>query len=65
MPIYTKTVILDPVTGNDYLNEMRMYGRYHKLTFAQCELVMKAGSYSERDAIFNQILRENYVPTPA
>lgn len=43
---------IDPLTGNDYESEKRMYMRYHGLTEEQAVLALQALTHKERDEVF-------------
>lgn len=40
---------IDPLTGNSYESEKRMYIRYHGLSDSQAETVMYQNTYQDRD----------------
>lgn len=44
--------MIDPLTGNDYESEKRMYMRYHGLSEQDAIEALKAQTHKERDEVF-------------
>lgn len=56
---------LDPLTGNSYDSEFRMYMRYHGFSQEEAAFILEAVTYKERDRRFGDIVQKRWDQTHA